>query len=203
MVLGAVRGNTADPSEAVRAGLISAARRCFARYGVRRTTMEDVAVEAGFARATLYKLVPGRAEVIEAVIMQRLTELAEGWREILVAQRSVAQALVETSLAIVETVRHDPELRALFETTTGTRLIRLLAGPQPAVRGYVIEFYAELFARGRASGELRDDVTDEQLADWIRGIILMLILREDLTPHEERRMIESFLLPSLGALPST
>jgi len=201
--MGAVRGNAVDPNEAVRAGLITAARRCFHRFGVRRTTMEDVAAEAGFARATLYKLVPGRAEVIEAVIMQRLTELAEGWREILVAQRSVAEALVETSLAIVETVRNDPELRALFETTTGTRLIRLLAGPEPAVRGYVVEFYAELFARGRARGELRDDVTDEQMADWIRGIILMLILREDLTRHEERVMIESFLLPSLGAQPRT
>lgn len=197
MVLGAARGNTVDRNDAVRAAIISAARRCFARYGVRRTTMEDVAAEAGLARATLYKLVPGRAEVIEAVIMQRLTELAVAWREILVAQRSVADALLETSLAIVESVRHDPELRALFETTTGPRLIRLLAGPQPAVRDYVVEFYAELFARGRATGELRDDVPDEQMADWIRGIILMLILREDLTRHEERVMIETFLLPTL------
>jgi hypothetical protein len=67
------------------------------------------------------------------------------------------------------------------------------------VRDYVVEFYAELFARGRATGELRDDVSDEQMADWIRGIILMVILREDLTTHEQRAMIESFLLHSLGA----
>ncbi len=199
MVLGAAQGNNLDRTEAVRTELVSAARRCFGRYGVRRTTMEDVAAEAGFARATLYKLVPGRAEVIEAVIMQRLTELAVVWREVLVAQPTVAEALVETALAVVEGVRNDPELQALFETTTGTRLIRLLAGPQPAVRGYVTEFYAELFARGRATGELRDDVSDEQMADWIRGIILMLILRADLTRREERIMIESFLLPSLGA----
>ena len=42
--------------------LVEAARACIARWGVRKTTLEDIAREAGVARATVYRAFPGGKE---------------------------------------------------------------------------------------------------------------------------------------------
>jgi AcrR family transcriptional regulator len=183
----------------VRKKIIAAARQCFARYGPRRATMEDVAAAAGIGRPALYRYVASRDELIECVILERMEELAESFRAVIENASSFAEGFVEVSLAAVESARNDPELQALFETTTGTRIIQVVAGPQPAFHDFVKAFFAEGFAAARASGQLRADVSDDALVEWIRGIYLMMILREDLDPDQEREMVRTFLLPSLMA----
>ena len=64
----------------VRKRIIAAARECFTRYGPRRTTMEDIAAAAGIARPALYRYVSSRDEIVESVILERVEELAEGFR---------------------------------------------------------------------------------------------------------------------------
>jgi hypothetical protein len=44
---------------------------------------------------------------------------------------------------------------------------------------------------------MRTDVDDDALVDWIRGIIVMMILREDLDPDRERAMVRDFFLHSI------
>ncbi|WP_172960958.1 TetR/AcrR family transcriptional regulator [Oceaniglobus roseus] len=53
-----------------QSSIAKAALRVIRRYGVRRTTMEDVAQEAGISRQTLYAVFPGKDEVIRASIRQ-------------------------------------------------------------------------------------------------------------------------------------
>ena len=49
-------------------GIIEAAIRLFTRYGVKRTTMADIAVEAGIARQTLYNVYANKDEVLRGTI---------------------------------------------------------------------------------------------------------------------------------------
>ncbi len=48
--------------------IIEAAVRMFTRYGVKRTTMNDIAREAGIARQTLYNAYPNKDEILRATI---------------------------------------------------------------------------------------------------------------------------------------
>jgi AcrR family transcriptional regulator len=181
----------------IRQRIIAAARECFTRYGPRRTTMEDVAAAAGIARPALYRYVSSRDEIIESVILQRVEELAEGFRSLFDPKASFAEAFVEVTMASVNAARLDPELQALFETTTGTRIIQVMAGPNPGFHEFVKAFFKDAFAAARASGDLRSDVSDDAMVDWIRGVYMMMILREDLDAEREREMVLQFLLPSL------
>ena len=72
-----------------------------------------------------------------------------------------------------------------------------MAGPNPGFHEFVKTFFADAFAAARAAGQLRADVTDDALVDWIRGVYMMMILREDLDAEREREMVLTFLLPSL------
>ena len=66
---------------------IAAAIRCFVRFGARKTSMNDIAAEAGVSRQTLYDLFGGKDEMIRAsirsitdqnlaMVRQRLAECA-------------------------------------------------------------------------------------------------------------------------------
>jgi AcrR family transcriptional regulator len=53
----------------VRDRLLPATYDCVARWGLAKTTVEDVAREAGMSRATVYRYFPGgRDELISAVV---------------------------------------------------------------------------------------------------------------------------------------
>lgn len=55
------------------------------------------------------------------------------------------------------------------------------------------------FAGARARGELRSDVTDDQLVEWLRGCYLQLMLRDDLAedPEGQRAILRNFVLASV------
>jgi len=61
--------------------IAEAAVRVFARYGIKRTTMADIAEEAGVARQTLYNVFANKDEVIHGAVLsymdhQRLQTVA-------------------------------------------------------------------------------------------------------------------------------
>lgn len=60
---------------AARARLIEAALACVARVGVSKTTLDDVAREAGVSRATLYRVFGNKREMFDAVVAQEAVSL--------------------------------------------------------------------------------------------------------------------------------
>lgn len=61
--------------------IISAALSVFARYGVSKTTMNDIAAEAGVARQTLYNAFPGKSDLLRAAVRMKMEEGLEALRE--------------------------------------------------------------------------------------------------------------------------
>jgi AcrR family transcriptional regulator len=78
----AVPGNSPSPQESgSRARVIAASLRCVARYGVSKTTVDDVARQAGLSRATLYRAFPGGRDqilstMLDTEIRRYFTDLA-------------------------------------------------------------------------------------------------------------------------------
>ncbi len=54
--------------------IINAALSVFARYGVSKSTMNDIAAEAGVARQTLYNAFPGKTELLRAAVRLKMEE---------------------------------------------------------------------------------------------------------------------------------
>lgn len=180
--------------------VVAAARRCFARYGVDRTTMHDIAKEAGIGRTGVYRLGLTRPELTEAAIVSRLRELGEDIRPIADRDAPFAELLLDTSIATVDAARSDPELHHLLNTTTTVSLHRLITGHESSMQTIVLDVLRPMLERGRAQGEMRPEVSDDRAIEWLRGVYLMLILREDLDADAERALVADFVLPSLLAV---
>jgi AcrR family transcriptional regulator len=183
--------------------VIAAARRCFARYGVDRTTMQDIAKESGIGRTGVYRLGLTRREITEAAIVTRLRELGEGIRPIADRDAPFVELLLETSIATVDAARSDPELRHLLDTTTTVSLHRLITGHESSMQGLVLDVLGPMLRRARERGEIRPEVSDDRVVEWLRGVYLMLILREDLDADAEKALVTDFVLPSLVASQGT
>jgi AcrR family transcriptional regulator len=99
--------------------VVAATLRCLAAQGLRRTTVEDVATEAGVSRATLYRAFPGGRETILAAVvageLDRLVVAVEAavartgrLRDALVAGLSTAAAFVEGHAALERVMFDEP-----------------------------------------------------------------------------------------------
>jgi len=174
-----------DADEGTWPRVLAAARECFLRYGVRKTSMADIADAAS------------KSALVDAAVLARLTDMGELLRDILERTTGFEEAAVEGSAAVVTTARTDPELTTLLEVTQGRHLTELTASSSAVMHHLVAELWRPLFDRGRAEGVLRTDVSDDQMVEWIRGVYLMLMLRSDLDAESDRAMVRTFLLPSL------
>jgi len=177
--------------------VVLAARRCFARYGVDRTTMVDIAKEAGIGRTGIYRLGVTRPQITHAAIVSRFRELGEQVRPLAAEDAPFPELLLRTSLATVEVARSDPELQHLLDTTETVSLHRLITGRDSVMQEIVLDVLGPMLDRARERGEIRGDVSNDRAAEWLRGVYLMLILREDLDTNAEKTMISDFVVPSL------
>jgi AcrR family transcriptional regulator len=177
--------------------IVGAARRCFAQYGVEKTTVQDIAREAGIGRTGVYRLGVTRQELTDAAILSRLRELGEQIRPIASRDAPFAEVLLEATIATVDLARSDPELQHLLATTESMSLHRLLTSHTSRMQEFVLDLFAPMLARARTKREIRADVDDDRIVEWLRSVYLMLWLREDLSPDEERALLADFVLPSL------
>jgi AcrR family transcriptional regulator len=97
--------------------VVAAALRCLARQGLRGTTIDDVAADAGVSRATLYRAFPGGRETIVAAVVQ--AESARLFDEIAAAIRAtddLEDALVAGLVAAARWLTgHDVLERLMFD----------------------------------------------------------------------------------------
>ena len=102
--------------------VIDAALSCFSRWGVAKTTLDDIAREAGCSRATIYRLFPGGKDVVlDAVAGRELAQFFDGLREemdrtsgdledLLVAGITYTTRAIRDHAALQFLLAHEPEV---------------------------------------------------------------------------------------------
>ena len=74
-------GSPAFAALSARERLLLAAMECVGQWGVTKTTVDDVAREAGVSRATVYRLFPGgKPSMVQMATQPTVTRTAEATR---------------------------------------------------------------------------------------------------------------------------
>lgn len=181
----------------MRRRVLDAARDCFKRYGVVRTRIEDIAQAAGISRPLLYQYFDGRQGLIAALAEDEIARLIEENRERLPVDAGFAETLVEGSLAAIDIGRSDTLLADLFEASALGDLPSLLLNPSQAPYAVMLGMWQPVFDRARETGELRSDLSDGDLLEWLATIHYVFLLRSDVDPKRQRELFELFLVPAL------
>ncbi|MGQ0623917.1 MAG: TetR/AcrR family transcriptional regulator [Sporichthyaceae bacterium] len=194
---GAFAGSAAEAERA----LLRAAEACFAEWGVRRTTMEDVACTAGVSRATVYRYFRDRDALVLAVIARRTRAFSGPAREFLAARESFADQVVDGVTMLIEAGRADPIMHALLRPDAPGSGREVITSSQLA-RDIAAEVWAPIFRRAQRSGQMRADLDISETCAWIASVELLVLGWEEvygLPPDGVRGLVRRFVLPALVA----
>jgi len=68
---------TAVQKETIREKLMEAGRACFLRYGLKKTTIEDLVKPAGIAKASFYLFFDTKESLYLEIFLQEIPEMME------------------------------------------------------------------------------------------------------------------------------
>src|SRR6476659_11209529 len=69
-------------NSSIRQRIVDAARAHFFSHGFRRVTMDDLALELGISKKTLYAYFPGKFDLLEAVLADKLAGVETTLKEV-------------------------------------------------------------------------------------------------------------------------
>jgi len=99
--------------------IVTSATNMFARYGYSKTTMGDIASEAGVARQTVYNAFPGKEEILRAVVRQAgedtYVSVLDAWANAESVDEKLAAFHTHGPLKWFEAIRAAPDWAELMD----------------------------------------------------------------------------------------
>lgn len=180
--------------------VLEAALRQFEDFGMRRTTMEDVARRVGASRMTIYRRFPSKDALVEAVIAREFERFLEALDAAVAGFPGTDERLVEGFSFTLDYVRGHVLLGRLLATEPESILPHLTTdGGQLVAAGR--DFLKERLGREVEEGNLAPlDV--EVVGELLTRLVLSFLLTPETaarieTPEEARRFARRYLTPAL------
>lgn len=176
-----------------RERLLEAAYACVARSGLGKTTMEDVAREAGLSRATVYRYFPqGKEQLVRDVVAWEAGRFFERLTRAVAHHVDLADLLEEAILFAHRAVEDHVVLQKILETEP-ERLLPLLTTES----GRLIVLVKQFLVLAMQRTPLRDGVDGDAAADYLARMVLSHISASggwDLTDRQDaRRLVTTWL----------
>ena len=109
------QGNPPGTEDEARRRIVEAATACLDRVGLAKTSLSDVAAEAGVTRQTVYRYFPSLADILSAVAIAGVEEFAGRMERHLASFGSAAEVAVESVVFAVRAVPDEPYLGLLLQ----------------------------------------------------------------------------------------
>lgn len=154
--------------------ILMGAARATARYGTRKTTMSDIAKEAGVAKATLYNHFRTKQEVYDALISSEIEMLVGRFADIQAPSGSAEWVAAMTASAAEYLAEH-PVIRRLAHSEPE----KAAALAQPGVTGHWRTVRSEAMRRvslAQAAGSIDPRPDPLELSDVLMRWILSHVL---------------------------
>jgi len=195
-------GLSPAPTESVEERAVRATLACVARHGLAKTTFDDVAREAGCARATLYRYFGGKRQLVRITVAREAARIAVSIRDAADAEATFEDAVVAMFVRAARELREHEALQFLFAFEpevvlphvtfdAGNRfLVGAGAAISPALTRFLpaerVERAGEWLARVALAHALSPagpiDLTDEaEIRALVRDLVLPGLLRPEPT----------------------
>jgi AcrR family transcriptional regulator len=162
------------PDEVEHDDLLDAALSAFMDFGIKRTTMGEIARRCGVSPATLYRRFPGKDQLVWAVGRREASRLIAGVDAGVDQEADAETQLVELFMGFVTGLRENRLLPRLMATEPEVVLPLLTTQGAPVLvlgRSYL----AEVIRRLQASGHL-PTFDPEPAAEMVARVALSLAL---------------------------
>jgi AcrR family transcriptional regulator len=198
-----------EVASGVRATVVDAALRCIARFGVTKTTLDDVAREAGCSRATIYRVFPGGKDALgEALVETEIARLFQAVDARIAGVVDLEDLLVAAMDEVVQRISGHGALQFVLAHEPEVVLPRVAFSAFDTVLAVASAFLAPYLAPWLAGEDAR------RVGEWVTRIVISYQLCPPAAagsrdgshrPNEAylRHLVQSFVLPGIRALQTT
>ena len=181
--------------------VLDATLTCIARVGVAKTTLDDVAREAGCARATVYRYFPGKQPLLNAVVAREADRIAAAVLHAAIAADDLSDAASAVLMTGAEFLLDHDALRFVLTVEPELLLPHISFARGDVMLALCASRVAPAFTR------FLDPEHALRLSEWLVRIGLSYLCSPeatDLLDHERvRALVEDFVLPGLRRPVST
>ena len=178
--------------------VIDATLRCIARFGVGKTTLDDVASEARCSRATVYRLFPGgKDRLLEAVVLHETARFAAGLRDAVAGIDDVEELLVAGVGYAARHLKHHDALQFLLAYEPELILPLICFRQLDVLLAIATDLAGPHLAPYVGEGEAA------RAGEWLARIVVSYLVAPssgfDLTdPDSVHRLVRAHVLPGLA-----
>ena len=196
-VVEATRPQEDSPENAVEARAATALLTCIARYGLTKTTLDDVAREARCSRATLYRYFDSKQDLVRRTAAGEIDRLTARVVEAGRAQSTFSDAVVAVVVTAAHELTHHAALRFLLAHEPEAILTHLTFGPGDRLLTSIADALAPAFTQWLPLAEAAR--AGDWLAPFLRSYVLMPVPTIDLTDERAARpFLHEFVIPGLS-----
>jgi AcrR family transcriptional regulator len=160
---------------AMRDRLLEATYTCVARYGMAKTTIEDVVKVSGISRATIYRQFPGgRDELLQETVAWAIARYFVALGDQVRDAPDLSELLARGLVYARRSIREHQVLNKILDTEP-ERLLPLLSTESTKSLPFIASFLMPYLEREAEAGRLREGVDIERAADYLARGILSLI----------------------------
>jgi AcrR family transcriptional regulator len=179
------RSRRRDPN---RHRIVDAARVHFFNHGFRNVTMDDLAKELGISKKTIYAHFPGKFDLLEAVLADKLTGVEATLREITRAHPDDFPATLSELLA--GTQRELDEIKPPFVRDMRQKAPDVFKLVERRRAALIQRYMGKFFVDGQRLGMVRRDVPTKLIIE-----ILLAMVQSIMNPQ---KMEELGMMPKEG-----
>lgn len=179
--------------------IIDATIKCFERYGIQKTSMDDIAKIAKISRPTIYRYFPSRHHLAVEVLVREIRDHVRVVIPILREEPYPPKAMIDAIVMAISTARDHPYTR-IVTSDAGSELLARVPGSDQSLLDAMGEMWLTFLNRWREAGYFRPSVRLDDLLLWITFYMHTTVGKGDflaITEDRMRRMLGALLIPSV------
>jgi AcrR family transcriptional regulator len=174
----------------VRDRLIKAADAEIALHGIGAVRMEAVARRAGVSRATAFRQM---GTIYELLVQVALSHAKRHETAVLAAMAEATDTLSKLEAALIYSARELPHDRSVYGMITQ----HSTSSHHPGIHLAGLRVFTPVLLQGRSSGEIRSDVSTDELVDFLMEQTYLAAETNDRSEDAVRRRFRHFIVPAL------
>ena len=190
--------SVAGHDERVEDKIIDATVKCFRRFGINKTSMDDIAKAAKLSRPTIYRYFPSRHHLAVEVLVREVRDHTRLVVPVLKEHRYPPKALVEGIMFDLATAKDHP-YTSIIVSDAGSELLAKVSGSDETMLAAMSEQWLPSLTRWREDGYLRPELKMDDVLLWITLYMHTSLGKSFVAMNEQRmrRMLTTLVVPAL------
>ena len=195
------RGFTDQEKKNIQARLIKTGKEAFGHYGIKKTSVEDLARQSGISKGAFYQFFPSKEALYFAVIRDYETQQHHQMFQILSQEKQNDREILKNLMkSILEQVETDPFVRRLLGKEEFEYLWQKFTPQQlKEAMDADVDFASQLVETWRAKGKLKVD-DPELIAGVLRSVFFLFLHKKDIGESKFSEVVDFLLDASIERL---